>query len=251
VKRWLVLAVLVTLSLTLTTPASAAVPVGSRPVFVGDFETGNFRQWTRCQNRKFSGPCKDMPAGFYGVQVVDSDARQGRYAARFELRDGDRPAWGGGERAEVARYKSGRVTEGDERWYEFSLKFDPAFPVDTSKSVVVMQWHGSDKKPPPMVLEVQGEGQLVLTSYVPEGPPMVIGDIARGQWVDYVVHAKFSQAVETGWVEMYRNGVLTVPRHARANMNSRLDYLKMGLYRAAEATSTAVMWADGMRVTAP
>jgi len=29
--------------------------------------------------------------------------------------------------AEAARYKNARVREGYERWYEFSLKFDPAF----------------------------------------------------------------------------------------------------------------------------
>jgi hypothetical protein len=50
---------------------------------------------------------------------------------------------------------------------------------------------------------------------------------------------------------VYRNGVLTVPRHARVNMNSRFDYFKMGLYRNTEATSTAVLWVDGVRVTAP
>jgi hypothetical protein len=232
------------------TPTSA-VPVGTWAVFVSDFEFGDFAQWTQCQNRMYSGPCKDMAPGFYGMQVLDSNARQGRYAARFELRDGDFPEWGGGERSEVARYKSGRVTEGDERWYEFSLMFDAAFPVEPVKSVLVMQWHGSDELPPPMALEVQGEGQLVLTSYAPEGPPMVVGDIARGEWVDYVVHAKFSSAAEAGWVEVYRNGVLTVPRHARANMNSRFNFLKMGLYRSRDATTTAVMWADGLRVTAP
>jgi hypothetical protein len=232
-------------------PASAAAPAGGWVVFVGDFEFGDFGQWTQCQNRVYSGPCKDMAVEFYGMQVLGGNARQGQYAARFELRDGDHPEWGGGERAEVARYGSGRVHEGDERWYEFSLMFDPSFPVQTSKSVMVMQWHGADDLPPPLGLEVQGEGQLVLSSLFPEGPSMVIGDIARGQWVDYVVHAKFSKASETGWVEVYRNGVLTVPRHARANMNSDADYLKMGLYRNTQETSTAVMWADGMRITAP
>jgi hypothetical protein len=233
------------------TPASAAVPQGGWLIFVGDFEFGDFSQWTQCQNHVYSGPCKDMAADFYGMQVVRGGARQGKYAARFELRDGDHPQWGGGERTEVARYGSGRVHEGDERWYEFSLMFDPAFPVQTDKSVMVMQWHGADDLPPPLGLDVEGDGQLVLTSLNPQGPPMVIGDIARGQWVDYVVHAMFSRSSETGWVEVYRNGDLTVPRHARANMNSDVDYLKMGLYRSAQESSTAVMWANGMRITAP
>jgi hypothetical protein len=102
-----------------------------------------------------------------------------------------------------------------------------------------------------MSLEVQGAGTLVLTGHIPDAPTMVIGDIARGQWVDYVVHAVFSRSSGTGWAEVYRNGVLAVPRHPRANMNSDFNYLKMGLYRDGRATSTAVLWADGMRVTAP
>jgi hypothetical protein len=225
---------------------------GSRVVFVGDFETGNFSQWSQCQNRVYSGLCTDMPADFYGMQIINSHARQGQYAARFELREGDNPSWGGGERAEVARYKESTVREGDERWFEFSLMFDPAFPVVNDEYFMVMQWHGRNDLPPPMGIEVQGDGQLVLTSHFPEGPPMVIGDIARGQWVDYVVHAKFSQARETGWAEVYRNGVLVIPRQSRATMNSNYDYLKMGLYRDGHgAKPTAVMWADRFGITAP
>src|SRR5688572_29805751 len=62
------------------TATSPAVPVGSEVVFVGDFETGDFRQWSRCQNRIFSDPCHNMREDFYGMQIVSSDARQGRYA---------------------------------------------------------------------------------------------------------------------------------------------------------------------------
>ncbi|MCV2490834.1 polysaccharide lyase [Geodermatophilus sp. YIM 151500] len=225
---------------------------GRRLVFTGDFETGNFGQWSQCQHRVFSGLCKDMPADFYGMQIVDSGARQGQYAARFELREGDNPSWGGGERTEVARYKDGTVREGEERWYEFSLMFDPSFPVENDNYFMVMQWHGANDLPPPMGIEVIGDGQLVLSSHFPPGPSMVIGDIARGQWVDYVVRAKFSPDEAVGWVEVYRNGVLTVPRHPRATMNSKYDYLKMGLYRDGKGPKpTAVMLADRFRITAP
>jgi Polysaccharide lyase len=231
--------------------SGASVQVGSRVVFVGDFEKG-FTQWSQCQTRAFSGLCADMPGDFYGMRVVGRGARQGAYAARFELRPGDNPQWGGGERAEVSRYKEGTVHEGDERWYEFSLKFDQAFPPVTGKYLMVMQWHGRNDLPPPMALEVQDGGTLLLTGHSPEGPSMVIGDIARGRWVDYVIHARFSHDLAAGWAEVYRDGVLAVPRHARANMNSGFDYLKLGLYRDGHSTrSTAVMWADGVLITAP
>ncbi len=251
-RGWIVL-LLVVLSLTLAPPANAAVPVGGRLIFVGDFETGDFSQWTQCQSRRYSGSCKGEGTEFYGMRVTPDDRRQGAYAARFEVRDGDKPSWGGGERAEVARYNTGRVHEGDERWYEFSLKFDPTFPATVGGGfLMVMQWHSGGDGTPPMALEVAGDGQLVLTGHTPGAPaPMVIGDISRGQWIDYVVHAKFSRSAGTGFAEVFRNGALAVPMHPRVNMESHSNYLKMGIYRDYRATTTAVMWADGMRVTAP
>lgn len=241
---------LVVLSMTLFSPANAAVPVGSRLVFAGDFETGDFSQWTQCQSRRYSGSCKSKRVAFYGMSVVADDHRQGAYAARFELRDGDKPHWGGGERSELARYDVGRVHAGDERWYEFSLKFDQAFPADNGTFLTVVQWHSDGNGGSPMALLVQG-GQLFLGGKAPGAPSILIGDIARGEWVDYVVHARFSRSAQTGFAEVYRNGAVAVPMHARANMVDHSDYLKMGIYRDDTATATAVMWADGMRVTAP
>jgi hypothetical protein len=248
-RGWIVL-LLVVLSSTLAPPANAAVPVGGRLIFVGDFETGDFSQWTQCQSRRYSGSCKGDGIESYGMRVTPEDRRQGAYAARFEVRDGDKPSWGGGERAEVARYNIGRVHEGDERWYEFSLKFDQAFPADNGRFLTVMQWHPDGLAGSPMALLVSG-GQLFLGGKAPGAPSLVIGDIARGEWVDYVVHARFSRSAQTGFAEVYRNGAVAVPMHARANMVDNSDYLKMGFYRDDRASATAVMWADGMRVTAP
>ena len=251
-RRSSVLTLLVLLSLWLATPANASVPVGSRVVFVGDFETGDFSQWTQCQSRHYSGPCKGDEPEFYGMSVVPDDRRPGEHAARFEVRHGDKPHWGGGPRAEVARYNVGRVHEGDERWYEFSLRFDPTFPAIGDGFLTVMQWHSGERRTPPMTVEVQGDGQLVLTGQADGvSQPMVIGDIARGEWVDYVVHARFSRSAETGWAEVYRNGVLAVPMHPRVNMESGSNYLKTGIYRDGDATATAVLWSSGVRVTAP
>ena len=250
VQRTLSVCVLVALGMASATPANAAVPTGSHVIFVGDYETGDFSQWTHCQNRKHSAACSRRLESFYGMRVEETIARQGRYAARYEVRNGDSPSWGGGERAEVARYDIGRVYEGDERWYEFSLMFDGAFPAVTGDFFVVMQWHAGTG-PPPMSLMVDAQGRLVLDGSGPDAPTTVIGDIARGQWVDYVLHVQFGRSIANGWAEVYRNGVLAVPRHARDNMSSRSNYLKMGIYRDPRETTTAVMWQDGLRVTAP
>ena len=225
-------------------------PVGSRVVFTGDFETGDFSQWTRCQNRAFSAPCEEYDGDFYGARIVDDEVSQGEFAARFEVRNGDDPSWGGGERSEVSRYDGAKVHEGDERWYQFSLKFDEDFPDIKGNFFIVMQWHAG-KGSPPMALTVNHDRELVLANNVHDGQNRVIGEIQRGEWVDYVVHVKFSQSKDRGWAEVYQDGELVVPRHARASMSSDSNYLKMGIYRASIERSTAIIWQDGLQVTAP
>jgi hypothetical protein len=249
VKRGLICGVLTSVFLAFAVPTSADVAVGRTVLFVGDFETGSFSQWSQCDNRRHSGVCTSERVEFYGMRVLPGSAREGQYAARFEVRNGDKPRRGGGERAEVARYGRSLVHEGDERWYEFSLKFDADFPVVDGKYVIVMQWHGGERRPPAMALSVKGDGQLVLTGTSSNDPPKVIGDIARGRWVDYVLHTRFSRT--KGWAEVYRDGVKTVPLHSRVNMTSESNYLKLGIYRDHREKSTAIMWADGVRITAP
>jgi hypothetical protein len=126
---------------------------------------------------------------------------------------------------------------------------DPVVVYASSEGAVV-QWHPDGHGGSPMALLVWG-GQLFLGGKAPLAPSILIGDIARGEWVDYVVHAPFSRSAQTGFAEVYRNGAVAVPMHARANMVDHSDYLKMGFYRDDPASATAVMWADGMRVTAP
>jgi hypothetical protein len=217
-------------------------------VFIGDYEAGDFSQWTHCQNREFNHSCGKYDGTFYGERIVTDDVRQGAYAARYEVRDGD--AWALGERAEVAGDDGATVREGDERWYEFSLKFDQNFPSVTGDFFLVMQWHAGHGSPP-MALAVNRHDQLVLEGYVGKSPAMVIGDITRGQWVDYRVHVKFSKSFSKGWAEVYRNGALAVARHPRVNMSDGHSYLKMGIYRSRTERTTAVLWQDGLRVTAP
>jgi hypothetical protein len=87
-----------------------------------------------------------------------------------------------------------------------------------------------------MALLIRG-GQLFLGGEAPGAPSILIGDIARGEWVDYVVHARFSRSAQTGFAEVYRNRAVAVPMHARANMVDHSDYLKAGFYRSCGRTA--------------
>jgi hypothetical protein len=93
-------------SVAVTAVAAAvviAVPVtpvaeAAATLFVGDYSTGDFSQWDSVQNRGYNGDAvRYVPT--YSATVVD-DPVKGK-VARFEVRSGDVPDFGGGERSQV------------------------------------------------------------------------------------------------------------------------------------------------------
>jgi hypothetical protein len=228
----------------------ASVPVGPRLLFLADYETGDFGQWDTCQTATTNSGCRGFGTGDRTMRIVDDDVREGRYAALFTVAPGDVPDFGGGERAEVRSDAAGAVVhEGDERWYQWSMKFPADFPNPTGGWFIVMQWHAGSGSPPLAInisdggtVQIDGDG---LTN---EGR-RTLGPVRRGEWVDYTLHVKFSRDHDGGFVEGWENGTETVPRTARATMTSDENYLKQGIYRdTGPATSVLI---DGLRVTGP
>ena len=229
--------------------AAAAVPAGPQ-LFVGDFETGDFSQWGTCQTATVNSGCAGFARGDRTMRIVTDDVRQGRYAAQFDLRPGDVPDFGGGERAEVQSDASGAVVhEGDERWYQWSMKFPADFENPTGVWFIVMQWHAG-RGSPPLAINISNDGTVDIGGDGLKGEPRrTIGPVRRGEWVDYTLHVKFSRDRSGGFVEAWENDEQTVPRTARASMTSDENYLKQGIYRdSGPATSVRI---DGLRVTAP
>lgn len=231
-------------------PTASAVPVGSREAFVGDWETGDFSQWQQCQAKNLNARCRTIGAGNEQMRIVEGDARQGRFAARFDIRPGDVPPFGGGERSEVQSNADGAVVrEGDERWYEWSMKFPEDFENPQGVWFIVLQWHSSSGSPP-LAVNVDSDGRIRIGGDgLKSEPKRWIGKVRPGEWVDYVLHVKFSRDRDTGFIEGWENGRQTVPRYNRASMKDGENYLKQGVYRD-DGPATWVMQ-DGLRVTAP
>lgn len=239
----------VTLAPAASVASAKPLDGGSRTVFVGDYDTGDFCQWSTMQNAVQNGDACGYDQKHYSARIADGGSGHST-AGRFELRDGDVPDVPGGERAEVRAGRAGDVVEGDERTYRFSLKFDQDFPNPTGTYMVVMQWHPV-QGPPPLAVEVDRAGNLIVRNANVGEKTAVIGNIKRGQWVDYTLHVKFSDDPSVGFLEAAENGATKVERTSWRGMPTASNYLKQGLYRDKKDSRTAVLWHDGLRVTAP
>ncbi|MGA5466560.1 polysaccharide lyase [Mycobacterium sp. NPDC050041] len=232
------------------------VPPTAKRLFTGDYNTGNFTQWAMLQAKGINAPA---PANYCTYSACVRNGGLGHEtAARFEVRDGDVPPFGGGERAEVtpgawyAPSAGAFVKEGDERWYSFSMKFDEGFqnPRHGPDSwFMVSQWFPQQGGAPALTLQVTQDNYLELGGAGAAVPyRRKISPVKPGEWVDYVVHVKFSEDPNVGYAEVYENGKLVVEKHYRPTLvaGGGGAYYKQGVYRDAESAGTQVVWHDGL-----
>jgi hypothetical protein len=211
-----------------------------------DFETGDLNQWGA-----FQRVASDR------IQVVASPVRQGRYAARFEVRNGDNPI-GYGDRAEVQTATG--ESEGQERWYAWSTMLAPDFP-RSSAWQVISQWHANADGSPPLGFFVTNDS-IVLKAHRYSGPGSLMGitDVwtgpaRRGEWQDILMHVKWSGSDQVGFVELWIDGV---PQRFDDGSTRRMirtltpgvgAYFKQGLYRQSGISGTGVVFHDGFRMS--
>ena len=172
----------------------------------------------------------------------------GKHSARYEVRDGDVPNFGGNERSE--NQGPTVVHGGDEIYWEFWVRFgDTTFPNPTSWFVAEQFHAASSTASPPIAINVQTNGVVNLGNNN-DAVTHAIGTTDPGVWHKYVVHAKLTGSASTGWVEVWRDGskVLNQTGMALLIPGDLTGYIKEGLYRDATHTSTQVVWHDGMRI---
>jgi hypothetical protein len=203
---------------------------GTGVVWRGDFETGNIDQW--------SG--KQMVSADR-LQVVSSPTRQGSYALKVTVKQGDNPISASGNRNELVKMTNEK--EGDEYFYKWSTMFASDFPSAATWQLFTQWHHSGDSGSPPVEFYVNGETIYlrVQGSTVVWTTPLV-----RGQWQDFIFHVKWSANSSVGFVELYRNGQLVLPKRYVATMYSgQTNYLKVGLYRNSTIAPTGVVYHDG------
>ncbi|MBL1074078.1 polysaccharide lyase [Nocardia sp. 2] len=238
--------------------------------FVGDYETGDFSQWAYCQNIVVtSGPCTSY-SNTDSMQVVSDTVRQGRYAARFEVDQGDTPgSICCGDRAEVSGENATDADEGDERWYQWSTRFAPNFPAGRGWSVL-SQWHANADGSPPLAIgagptNVSEDhwGVVVSTWYAPGDPGPTYTpwsrQIVTGEWTDIKLHVKWSVEDSEGYLELWVGGVrqsfdaAPCAGEIRCRVRTLMPsgggiYFKQGYYRDPDIEAEGIVYHDGFSV---
>jgi hypothetical protein len=209
-----------------------------------DFETGDLSQYDSAERARDDR-----------IRVVRSPRRQGRYAARFEVRGGDTQAATTGIRAELIAERDGgrKVGAGDERWYRWSTLFPRGYAL-TDEWQTFVQWKNDGTGSPPLAMTVSGD-EIVLSGGKQNGfREFWKAPIDRGSWHDFVAHVRWSPRPRRGLVELWHNGRRVVRRARAATLYRDADgrairnYLKIGLYRSSAIRRTQVLYHDGLFV---
>lgn len=227
-------------------------PHGPKILVDTSFEQGNFTKFRSCQWENRNDNCQGYNGvDDYSATVVEFGGRP--HVARFEVRDGDVPPFGGSERSEIAEPPLAEIFEGDEVWLAEDIYFPEDFPTPVADWHTITQLHPDNGTASPTVtLDVHTDDKIYLTNDEPTSEPLwtEIGDVVRGQWVRYLIHFKAATSSEDGWAEVYQDGVLVVPKHARATvLDGGAHYWKWGIYRHSNHTATSVVYFDNVKLS--
>ena len=181
---------------------------------------------------------------------------------RFELRPGDVYDSSGypANRVEVyGRHASSNSAPpeqwpdpvGSVRWYSFQMFVPADFPTATDSTwLTFTQWKGQSGGSPPIALEIKRDGLRLggartNAGLIPRGG--ALGPLEKGAWTHLVVGLSFSPDPQAGWVEVWRDDRLVLPRVAVATMDrigGQADpmYLKQGIYRDSSWNCTQVLY---------
>lgn len=172
----------------------------------------------------------------YGIQLVEKPVYEGKWAARFELRDGD-PENNNGTRAEIA-LPAPENKNNPERWYAFAVYFPREdYDVD-NKDEVISQWHQGGKATPSLCIRTKADRvrlRIVTQSQGKEWEDM--GMIKRDVWQYYVIHVRHSAGFD-GLIEIWRDGEQLI-RHVGPNMYDtgsgkfHAPNWKLGVYKSS------------------
>jgi hypothetical protein len=214
---------------TTTTPTPTPNP---NLVWRGDFETGDRSQWSGTEMVSADR-----------LALVASPLREGRYALKATVKQGDDPINASGNRNELVRMTKEAV--GSEYWYRWSTMFANDFPSAKTWQLFTQWHHDGCCGSPPVEFYVYGE-EMRLNIGGDPGTIVWRSPLVRGAWQDFIFHVRWSPNSSVGFVELYHNGKLVMPkRYIATQFSGYLNYLKVGLYRSDTVAPVGVVYHDG------
>ncbi len=230
-------------------------------IFVGDFETGTLSQWNyieRCQPDRIT---------VYSTANAPPGApapRQGQYAARFRVLDGDVAPCTSSEnpRAELETVES-LFKPGDDRWEAWSVYVPDTNPAPNTDSWFVFQedygapWDGSPAIGWTLDLASNPNHFRLDRSEQYNHDQPGVATLVRGRWIDFLVHKKFANTVSGGglveaWVDKAPMTFSTCGCTTLATQTMRASQATVGFYltsyRARGLLSSFDIYYDAVRI---
>lgn len=201
-------------------------------------------------------------ASSYSFQRVTSPVRQGKYAARIELRQGDSPSGSSSSRSELAHSIDTNGTEvypknGETLYYAFSVRIDPSWPVPDDWGII-MQLH-SFSGSPPFAFNAEDKFGITLnggnTCSANNFKKIAFSDgsLNKGKWTDFAMKIKWSSS-NTGAITVWRRNEGETQFRQIANVSGVANlkscvsahYWKTGLYRGPNSKGTNIYYMDAL-----
>ncbi|XXX79471.1 polysaccharide lyase [Sorangium sp. So ce134] len=214
------------LAATVTTGASAA------PVWTGDFETGDLKQWDTSLNGEH-------------ISVVTSPVLQGTRAGQIQLTNDAR--WPNGIKRVELNHKpaAGRTAEGKETYFAWSFYLPEALAADPPTQIGY--WESDQTYNQMMSFEVVGQN----ISFATRKPANKVhweaaGKVTPGVWHRIALHIKWSTNQSQGSVDVWFDGEQVVTGgQAQTLADGNAHFTQLGLLRnPAEFTDSPIIILD-------
>jgi len=225
---WLALGVVAALSV----PSAAQ----AAPEWQGDFEPGDFSQWTLDPSNIGNSD---------GLSVVEEPVLEGSYAARIEIGQAD-VAVGGLTRNELEYSPNPDTFEGSERFYALALRAGETPWGNDWHSL--WYWEGNPIFVPIMTLNVIGP-QMQFRTLLGEEQELWNAPFVQEQWHEFVLHVMWSADPSVGFVELYYGGDIVVPV---TNVQTMVqpgtpNFMHAGVLRSENIATNEVLYIDAVR----
>jgi Synergist-CTERM protein sorting domain-containing protein len=162
-------------------------------------------------------------------------------------------------RAELGYHPPAATFQGSERWYAFSIRVETTPPLQNLDHQFTYWECDAPLYRQSMSFHLKGEDLTFQTS-AQKGPNITPykGKLVAGAWHDFVLHVKWSLDATQGFVELFYDGALVVPKTSVRTMYATQDgagndlmplgsFIHQGLFLGAPVAGkpTEVLYVDG------